>query len=166
MDFDSIMQEITSGLTGISKDDIPYLMKQSEKYKTNPFAKEIARACGRLMFDLIPDDKKAEFQQAIGNDSAGINSTLDEIRFVAYKKDFRKALVLMEVLVNRIETMDAFAVNTAAIKTLDLYENEGTLFSRREADISIKGIGTTKAYVYVYNKSVDAREMIPLCRQP
>lgn len=109
MDFDSIMQEITAGLTGKSDEDIAYLMKQAEKHKAHPFAKEIARACGRLMFDLIPDDKKAEFEQAIGNDSAGISSTLDEIRFVAYKKDFEKALTLIEVLVNKIETMGAFA---------------------------------------------------------
>lgn len=61
---------------------------------------------------------------------------------------------------------EAYRVNGAAIKTLDLYECEGTLFSRHAADISIKGIGIKKAYVYVYNKSVDAREMIPLCRQP
>lgn len=109
MDFDSIMQQITAGLTGKSDEDIAYLMKQAESYKTHPFAKEIARACGRLMFDLIPDEKKAEFEQAIGNDSAGISSTLDEIRFVAYKKDFEKALALIEVLVKKIETMGAFA---------------------------------------------------------
>lgn len=43
MDFDHIMQEITSGLTGRSDEDVAYLMKQSEKHKTHPFAKEIAR---------------------------------------------------------------------------------------------------------------------------
>ena len=109
MDFDSIMQQITAGLTGKSDEDIAHLMKQAESYKTHPFAKEITRACGRLMFDLIPDDKKAQFEQAIGNDSAGISSTLDEIRFVAYKKDFEKALALIEVLIKKIETMGAFA---------------------------------------------------------
>ena len=65
MDFDSIMQEITSGLTGKSDEDVAYLMNQAEKHKAHPFAKEIVRACGRMMFDLIPDDKKAEFEQAI-----------------------------------------------------------------------------------------------------
>ena len=109
MDFDCIMQEITSGLTGKSAEDIAYLMKQAESYKAHPFAKEIARACGRLMYDLIPDNKKAEFERAIDNDSAGISSTLEEVRFAAYKKDFVKALALIEVLVNKTETIDAFA---------------------------------------------------------
>ena len=94
MDFNDIMQEITSGLTGKSEDDIAYLMQQAEQYKTHHFAKEIARACGRLMFDLIPNDKKAQFEQAIGNDSAGISATLDEIRFAAYYERLQKSAVL------------------------------------------------------------------------
>ena len=33
MDFEKIMQEITSGLTGDGEKDIKYLMEQCEKYK-------------------------------------------------------------------------------------------------------------------------------------
>ena len=33
MDFDSIMREITSGLTGEPEHDIPYLQEQCQKYK-------------------------------------------------------------------------------------------------------------------------------------
>lgn len=109
MDFDSIMRDITSGLTGNSEEDIAYLKKQAEAHKTHPLATEIVRACFRLMYDLIPEDKKAEFERAISNDADGINAALDEIRFLAYKKDFGKALALMEPLVSKVEKMNAFA---------------------------------------------------------
>lgn len=109
MDFDRIMQEITAGLTGNATEDVAYLMKQAESHKAHPLAKEIARACGRLIFDLMPNDRKAEFEKVVGNESAGISSTLDEIRFVAHKRDFAKALALIEVLISKIETRGAFA---------------------------------------------------------
>lgn len=155
MEFDNIMQEITSGLTGKSDEDVAYLMKQAEKHKAHPFAKEIARACGRLMFDLIPDEKKAEFEQAIGNDSAGINSTLDEIRFVAYKKDFRKALALMEVLVNRIEAMDAFADDAVSeYHTFSELFEEILFFHLKKPKKQLRQAQLSYAEIYVLHGSI------------
>ena len=57
-DFDSIIREITGELTGDFKIDIAYLRDQMEKYKDHEMGKEIVRACGRLMYELIPDDDK------------------------------------------------------------------------------------------------------------
>ena len=44
MDFEKIMQEITSGLTGDGEKDIQYLMEQCEKYKDHEIdGKKIVR---------------------------------------------------------------------------------------------------------------------------
>lgn len=51
-DFDSIMREITSGLTGDPNKDIPYLDEKCKEYKDHEYGKEIVRACGRLMYEV------------------------------------------------------------------------------------------------------------------
>ena len=107
-DFDSIMHAITGGLSGDAETDIAYLQEQMDKYKDHELGKEIIRACARLMYDLIPDDKKKEIGKAINNDSSGTEATLEEVRFNIYKKDFKKALQIMETLVKKIEALNAF----------------------------------------------------------
>ena len=107
-EFDRIMHEITSGLTGDAKADMAYLQEKCEAYKDHEFGKEIVCACGRLMYELIPEDKRAELDKAIGNDSAGTESILEEVRFNIYKKDFDKALSIMEPLVKKFDEADPF----------------------------------------------------------
>lgn len=107
-DFDSIIREITGELTGDFKIDIAYLRDQMEKYKDHEMGKEIVRACGRLMYELIPDDDKESFQKVINNTATGTEATLEEVRFNIYKKDFGKALQIIEALVIKVEDMNAF----------------------------------------------------------
>lgn len=107
-DFDSIMREITSGFTGDSSKDMPYLREKCEEYKNHEMAQEILRACGRLMYDMIPDDKKDELKKAINNDSSGTEAALEEIRFNIYKKNYDKALKMIEDLVKKVEELNMF----------------------------------------------------------
>lgn len=90
-DYHQIMTEITSQLTGNTEEDIRYLTAKCEEYKTHEMAKEILRGIGRLMYDIIPEDKREEINQAINNDSLGWKAALDEANFCIYKKDFYKA---------------------------------------------------------------------------
>lgn len=103
MTYDEIMREITAGLTGDAEKDTTYLKEQMEKYKDHELATEIIRACGRIFYELIPDDKKKELAHLVNNDMSGIHAVLDEVRFNVYKKDFAKALDLMENLVEKTE---------------------------------------------------------------
>ena len=103
MDFDKIMQEITAGLSGDNQRDIGYLKEQMEKYKNHEYGKEILRACGRLIYEKLPDEVKNKVNQVAENEDLGIKATLDEVGYCIYKKDFDKALNLMEALVSRIE---------------------------------------------------------------
>lgn len=114
INFDNIMRQITGGLTGDAKADMAYLQEQMEKYKSHEMGKEILRACGRLIYNLIPDDRKEELTKLIDNESSGTEATLEEARFNIYKKDYSKALRIMEALVTKIEDMNAFEDDQAS----------------------------------------------------
>lgn len=107
-DFDSIMKEIVGDLTGDAKTDIKYLKAQAEKYKDHKYGKEILRACGRLMVDLIPDDEKEKLAEVIDKDNKGWESALEEIRFKICQKDYKTALKLIEALVQKYEELNLF----------------------------------------------------------
>lgn len=107
--FEDIMKEITRGLSGDSKKDVDYLQEQMEMYKDHEYGKEIIRACGRLIYEVIPDEKKKELEQFLGNDAAGFEAALEEVRFNHYKKNYDKALKLIEDMVEKYEKLDMFA---------------------------------------------------------
>lgn len=107
-DFDDIMHEITSGLTGDTRTDVQYLNQKMQEYREHPLAKEIIRACGRMIFEILPDEDKNELEKMIDNDAKGLEAELDEIRFNIYKKDFQKALKLCQLLVDKVESMNMF----------------------------------------------------------
>lgn len=101
--FEAIMREISQGLTGNPEADMKYLQEQGDKYKDHEYGKEILRACGRMMYELIPDEKKAELNKILEKDNKGIDAALEEIRFNIYKKDYDKVLKLMESTVEEHE---------------------------------------------------------------
>lgn len=105
MDFDLIMEEITHGLTGNSSEDLVYLKEQMEKYKDHEMGKEIVRACGRLMYTLLPDETKNELSKIMEKEDLRFDATLDEVRFNVYKKDFPKAINIMEALVKKVDNL-------------------------------------------------------------
>ena len=102
-DYQEIMTEITSNLTGDQDSDIEYLTNKCEEYKTHEMATEILRGIGRIMYDLLPDEKRERINMAIKNDSLGWKATLEEVDFCIYKKDFSKARVLIESLIDKLE---------------------------------------------------------------
>jgi tetratricopeptide (TPR) repeat protein len=61
-----------------------------------------------MMFDLMPEEKKEQFSRAMDNDRQSYQNTLDEVLFNMYKKDFEKALNIIEPLVAKIESVKAF----------------------------------------------------------
>ena len=84
MDFDQIMSEITAGLTGDEAKDIPYLEEQAERYKDSEYAMEVGRACGRLLFEIIPEEKREELDRLLQKQGLAVDATLDEVRFNIY----------------------------------------------------------------------------------
>ena len=113
-ELDIILRGITAGLTGESEHDIAYLQEQMEKYKTHEMAKEIIRACGRLVYNVMPEDAREKFEQLMSNEHLGVDATLDEIRFNMYKGDFTKARIISENLVRKIEEFDGYTDDIAS----------------------------------------------------
>ena len=107
-DFDDIMHSIKAGLTGEPEIDIEYLKGQIERYKDHELNKEIIRACARLMYDLLPAETVEELSKAIDQDSLGVDTTLEEVQYNIYKKDYDKALSTIEALVKKVEDLNAF----------------------------------------------------------
>ena len=107
--FDSIMQEITSNLSGDPAEDVPYLMRQAEAHKTGAFGKEIARACGRLIFSALPDDKKAQLNRTVGNHILGIESVIEEAQFNMYRRKFDVAKKILTDAAAQVEAMNFYA---------------------------------------------------------
>lgn len=103
MDYEEIMQSITSGLTGVAKTDIKYLMDKSEEYKTHELSQEILRGIGRLIFEIVPKEKQAELNAAIQSDQLGISTVIEEAEFQIYRKNFDKALEILEALIAKGE---------------------------------------------------------------
>lgn len=54
MKFETIMNKIKAGLTGDSSQDIPYLMKQAEKYQDHTYAQELLTSLSQLIYERLP----------------------------------------------------------------------------------------------------------------
>ena len=107
-DFDTIMEKITSGLVGDPSKDIPYLEEKMEEYKTHQYAKEILRACGRLVFSLMPEDAKEKFEQLIGNHTLGVSAVIEEAQFNMYKKRFDVAKDMLASMAEKLEAANLY----------------------------------------------------------
>ena len=103
MGLDAIMEIIMSGLTGDMEADIVYLQEQMGKYKNDPQAAAIMQECGRIMYELLPEEKKAELAQAGEQDQEAFDKALDQISFLINAKDYDKALEAAKILVEDVE---------------------------------------------------------------
>ena len=172
--YDQIMSEITHGLKGDASADIPYLRDQMEKYKKHEMAQEILRACGRLMYGLIPEEKKEELVKVFENDSKSVEATLEEIRFNAYKKNFETAMKLSEALVEKADrnpmfTNDAvseyFTFNELFEELLYAYHNEPEK-TLRKAEFPFAAIYLQHgSLLFEQKRYLEAREVLEKARR-
>lgn len=107
-EYDEIIREITAGFTGDPSKDLPYLKSKCEEYKDHKMSKEIARACGRMMYEMLPDDAKEELNKASEKDFLGTNAILEEINFNIFKKNYDTALQMIEGQIKKIEAANMF----------------------------------------------------------
>ena len=107
-DFDTIMQEITAGLTGDPKKDVPYLNDKAKSYQNSKYAKEIARACGRLLYSVLPKEAREKADRMAANHSLGIQSVIEEAQFNAYQKKFDVAKDLLVSAVGKVEKLGMY----------------------------------------------------------
>lgn len=172
MTYDEIMQSITYGLTGDFETDQIYLKEQMEKYKDHELGKEIIRACARIMYQIIPDDKKEEIIKEIQNEDLGVESILEEAQFNIYKKNYKKADTLMKSLIKKVENLEKEGVfQDDAVSMYFNFNNpfEEILYTFKNEpnkDIRISGIPFAEIYLqygsllFEMEKYEDAREIL------
>lgn len=105
---EKIIKEIESNLTGDSEKDMQYLMEQKEKYKNHKYAKEIIRACGRLLYECTSEETKKNLDKVISDEALSYETTIKKVRALQHEGKYDEALVPMEDLVHKIEEMDWF----------------------------------------------------------
>ena len=105
MDYQEIMRDIASGLTGDKEKDLQYLMEQMEKYKDHELGKENIRTCGRLISGMLPEEKVNEFADAFEKDNAEIENELDDLFSTLQSGDYNLALDKVEKLVENAEEL-------------------------------------------------------------
>lgn len=103
MDYEEIMRTITSGLTGNPESDVEYLEEQSEIYKTHELGTEILRGIGRIMYEVLPDEMQEKFSFLVNNILLSTETVLEEAEFQIHKKNFNKALKIIQSLLKEIE---------------------------------------------------------------
>ena len=102
MGFQETIKQIFKGLTGDNKADIKYLNEQMEQHKDDENSTEIIRALSRKIFELLPDEAKAELNQIIGNEVDTINSTVEEAKFQLSQNNPVKAEELLRSAIDSI----------------------------------------------------------------
>ena len=103
MNYEEIMQKVTSGLTGNPEADGKYLLAQMDEYKMHELAQEVARGIGRLLYEVLPAEKREEMDRLIGNNRIGVDAAIEEAEFQIHKKNFSRALEILESLIKKVE---------------------------------------------------------------
>lgn len=67
-DYDETIKEIRGGLTDDKQENIKYLKKQTQKYKTHKMAKEIIKEIGRMIADNLPEEDLKKIQNVAEKD--------------------------------------------------------------------------------------------------
>ena len=67
-ELDHIIEGIESGLTGDFEIDATMLQNAMEQFKDHPAATEIARECGRILYEILPEDRKDDLHSAMEQD--------------------------------------------------------------------------------------------------
>ena len=106
--FDEIIKEINAGLTGDYKTDLKYLEEKSREYKDHEMGKEIVRVCGRIMYDIMPEDIRADLCKAMEQDKKSERAVIDEIRSHIDKKEYDQALKMLEEYEKEIAGIDFY----------------------------------------------------------
>lgn len=108
MELENIISNITAGLTGDTQSDIEYLKQQIEEHRHHTYAQEITRACGRILYQLMPQEDKAEYQTIMEREQMGMEATLEEIRFAIFRKEYKRAEQMLSTMIQKFETGGMF----------------------------------------------------------
>ncbi|MBQ0066296.1 MAG: SseB family protein [Firmicutes bacterium] len=107
MNIKEIMDEILTGLTGDVDADLQYLRSQEDKYRTHENSQEIITAIYRVMYDILPEERKYQFNTFINKQKERIQQVITDAAKLVLKEEYEKA---KEILETYIDEMDALPI--------------------------------------------------------
>ncbi|MBO5476408.1 MAG: hypothetical protein J6A15_01475 [Clostridia bacterium] len=144
-----VVEEIRSKLTGDKEKDKEYLLEEAKKYKGNPDASNIVKEIGKMLFEVLPEEKIEYFSSVVEKDVDAINAKVDE----AYKimsspdRDMAKA---KEILLDVINKPFKFIENDE--ERYFSFNNVLEFFtSKYVLNINKKAVWITANYALAYN---------------
>ena len=106
--FEKIMKEIVANIPEGDKEIFKYLNEQMRSYKGHKYEQEIARACGRLLYERLSPDARKKFDDAVHKDSDGFESVIKEIQFKIHQKEYDSALKMLEEIIEKYEKLNLY----------------------------------------------------------
>lgn len=94
-EYEQIINEINSGLTGDVQKDHSYLLEQTEKYKQHPMSHEILKEIGRKLYEILPAEGKKELSEVINVDLKALNRKIDEANNYVLQRNYEPAKKLL-----------------------------------------------------------------------
>lgn len=104
MDYEQIIQEIKSNLSGQTEIDLHYLQTQINKYKDHEGSQELIEGIGRLLFEILPEELKAQLSDTLAADLQELGTVLEQAQDEIAEQNYDKALSLLEGLVEKIDS--------------------------------------------------------------
>jgi tetratricopeptide (TPR) repeat protein len=89
--FSDIVHNVSSQLTGSQENDLKFLKNEVYKYSQHKYATEIIRAIGRMMYDVLPLDKKNELFKIFSSLSISSDIILNESKLKIQEGNLEEA---------------------------------------------------------------------------
>ncbi len=106
--YEVAINDIKEGLTGDPRVDMAYLKMQTDKYKDHKFSKEIIREIARMIYALLPEEKKREMNETISKNEEGFDVKIEKCKYLIYKKQIKEALPILEKMIEEVEITQPF----------------------------------------------------------
>jgi hypothetical protein len=90
-EFSDIVHNISTQLTGDYENDLKFLKNEVFKYSQHQYAAEIIRAIGRMMYDVLPLDKKNELFKIFSSLSISSDIILNESKLKIQEGNLEEA---------------------------------------------------------------------------
>lgn len=111
MTFEEIMAEIKGELTGDAKSDVTYLMEVTKQYMDHELSSEIAKACGLLIMEIVPDELKGKVDEILKEDKLGVLEAIEEAEANVELGKYNVALEVLDKMIAKVEAVDLYKPN-------------------------------------------------------
>lgn len=108
MNFEEIMQNIAKGLTSKPHHDVVYLQKKIKEYQGHKDEEKIVKACGALIFEIMPKDLKEDLAKKFANEDLNLANSLEKAAENLINNKVQLAREILEAKIIEAESLNLF----------------------------------------------------------